>query len=861
MNYKSKSLSVSILCMVFFILVTSVYAQKRNDVYVDKNGVMRWGMTNEEVHGFGVNYTVPFAHAYRAAEKLDINPEQAIDGDVYHFARLGFDAFRIHVWDTEISDSVGNLLENEHLRLFDYALMKMKERGIKIILTPIAFWGNGYPEPNEKTPGFATKYGKDKCLTEEGAIKAQERYLFQFLNHVNPYTKTAYKDDADIVAFEISNEPHHRGTPKEVTRFIQRMVKSMRKTGCAKPIFYNVSHSIHLYEAYYKAGIQGGTFQWYPTGLGAQHELGGNFLPNVDQYVIPFADNPAVKKTARIVYEFDAADVGRSYIYPAMARSFREAGIQWATHFAYDPTYMAYANTEYNTHYMNLVYTPQKAISLKLAGEVFHEVPMYKSFGRYPANTTFDSFRVSYENDLAEMVTGKKFIYTNHTTTTPPAPANLETVCGYGNSPVVSYGGTGAYFLDKIEPGVWRLEVLPDAIWIANPFGRNSLDRKVAIVNWRSWSMEITLPDLGSDFQITKLNEAGDFKSTTSGTSFSIKPGTYLLSKKGTTPTVTANSKWKNITLNEYEAPQANLEHVHVLHEPLVEVRQGNALPIHATVATKDLPTSVKVYVFNGFRPTILNMEHIHGYNYQANIPAEMVKEGFLAYYIVVEERDKTTTFPSGESGLPTDWDFETTNAYRVPVVNESKALYLFDAISDHTTLSRQWRVGNALVPTEQGRAKIVIAPNELFSPDPENPNGKAVFDYSMRYHFAGKVEGRRDEIKDFKRIVVKGRSLQDKPCKVQIALVTKAGVTHGSTVTLDPQMDEHTIEVNNIKAVLHVTLPRPYPTFLPYYFKNETTPFKMEEVETIQISIGPGIEGQDLKTKHGIAIESIRLE
>src|SRR5690606_33911184 len=155
---------------------------------------------------------------------------------------------------------------------------------------------------------------------------------------------------------------------------------------------------------------------------------------------------------------------------------------------------------------------------LKLAGEVFHQVPMYKSFGRYPDNTTFDAFRVSYEHDLAEMVTDKKFIYTNHTTTTPPAPENLETVSGYGNSAVVSYDGTGAYFLDKIEPGVWRLEVMPDAIWIGNPFGRNSLDRKVAVVNWRSWPMKITLPDLGSDFLMTKLNEAGDFERTTSGT-------------------------------------------------------------------------------------------------------------------------------------------------------------------------------------------------------------------------------------------------------------------------------------------------------------------------------------------------------
>jgi hypothetical protein len=69
---------------------------------------------------------------------------------------------------------------------------------------------------------------------------------------VNPHTGVAYKDEPNIIAFEISNEPHHKGTPEEVTNFVQRMVTSMRSTGTKKPIFYNVSHSTHLMEAYFE---------------------------------------------------------------------------------------------------------------------------------------------------------------------------------------------------------------------------------------------------------------------------------------------------------------------------------------------------------------------------------------------------------------------------------------------------------------------------------------------------------------------------------------------------------------------------------------------------------------------------------
>jgi hypothetical protein len=432
--------------MLISLSATCQSSKGTADVVVDKEGVMRWGKSGAEVYGFGINYTVPFAHAFQAARQLNVSIEKAIDNDVYHFARLGFDLYRVHVWDTEISDSVGNLLDNEHLRLFDYTLMKMKERGMKFVITPIAYWGNGWPGPDQKTPGFSNKYGKDACLTNPEAIKAQEKYLNQFLNHVNSYTKVAYKNDPGIIGFEISNEPHHRGTQAEVTAFINRMVKSMRNTGCKKPIFYNVTHSIQLADAYFNSNIQGGTFQWYPTGLGFRHELRGNLLPNVDKYSIPFASNPKFKPMAKIVYEFDAADVGRSYIYPAMARSFREAGMQVATHFSYEPTYMAYANTEYGTHYMNLVYTPQKALSLKIASEVFHTIPRYASFGKHPDNTAFGDFKIDYLHDVAVMNSEEKYFYTNHTDIKPKALEKVKHIAGTGNSPIVKYEGTGAYF-------------------------------------------------------------------------------------------------------------------------------------------------------------------------------------------------------------------------------------------------------------------------------------------------------------------------------------------------------------------------------------------------------------------------------
>ncbi len=861
-------MKIKLLVLLLMLVAVSVSAQrspKSSDVYVDKNGVIRWSKDNAEVQGFGVNYTAPFAHGYSTAKKLGVNLEKAIADDVYHFSRLGLDLYRVHIWDCEISDTLGNLLINEHTKLFDFMIMKMKERGMKFVLTPIAYWGNGWPSPDEKTPGFSTKYGKDACLTNEDAIKAQENYLAQFLNHVNEYTGIAYKNDPDMIGFEISNEPHHRESTEKVTTFINRMVKSMRNTGCKKPIFYNITHSIQLADAYFNSDIQGGTFQWYPTGLGSRHELGGNLLPNVDAYVIPFASNPKFRSMAKMVYEFDAADVGRSYIYPAMARSFRTAGMQIANHFAYDPTYMANVNTEYGTHYMNLAYAPQKALSLKISSEVFHVMPAYKDYGSFPANTSFGPFTVSYENDLAVMNTPEKFIYTNSTAIKPVSADKLNELAGFGNSDVVRYEGKGAYFLDRLATGVWRLEVMPDAIWIDDPFKRTSPKKEVAVINWSLQPMTINLADLGENFSITALNDGNGHKAMVNGKSFEIMPGSYLLKKASVNTKFTGSSKWNNIILKEFAAPQATVKSTYVLHTPVNEITAMKDYVINATVLSPDVVLPVELYVSGrGARSEFIVMQTNNKYDFTATIPARLIQEGFLSYHIVVRDKnEKSYTYPSGLEGRPWSWDFYDDKPYTVRVVPSSNAINLFDASTDSDELSRQWVRTSSLNPLpEPGKAELQINMEKLFTSDPENVNGEKIYDYTCRYFFGRKIAGRSGDVGFKQKIIFKGRSLNEKDCLVQLAVITSDGSAFGGLLTLKPGTTDYALNISELKLVKLVTLPRPYPTFLPYYFKGKgSDKLDLNKIESLQISIGPGITETELQNRHGMAIGSVRLE
>lgn len=537
---------------------SAVDDRQKYQIYVDKEGVMRRSDTKEEVSYYGTNYTAPFAYSYRALGYLDKDRKRAIDRDIYHISRLGLNAFRLHLWDAELADSAGNLLNNDHLDLLDYMIAEFEKRGIDIILTAQTNFGNGYPEKNIDTGAFT--YDFDKCEIHEDpkAQEIQSRYLDALAKHVNPYTGRSYAADNAIIAMEINNEPCHSGTKKEVTDYINRMAKTLRKAGFKKPILYNVTHNPEVTSAYYDADIDGTTYQWYPTSLVAGHERKGNLLPAFDEYTIPWKDTiPAYGKMARVVYEFDPADVLYSHLYPAVARTFRGEGFQWITQFAYDPIDLAPYNTEYPTHYLNLVYTPAKALSMMIAAEAARELPRGADFGSYPENTRFGHTRIDYASDLSEYNSPEKFLYTNNTTTEPENANALQQIAGHGSSPVVNYGGSGAYFLDRL-PGTdtWRLEVLPDAEIISDPFGNTDLhDAKVVAVN-RQHPMKINLPSLGTSYLYKGLNAGNDKNGKAQAGEIVVMPGVYLLS--ATEDGLNADSKTVvagNIGLTEYVYP------------------------------------------------------------------------------------------------------------------------------------------------------------------------------------------------------------------------------------------------------------------------------------------------------------------
>lgn len=819
------------LCGLLATSAPRVEAQRAraSPVEVDRQGVLRWTATGREVALFGVNYAAPFAYDYQAIKAMGIDPKRAIDADVSHLARLGVDAYRIHVWDKEVTDSLGNLLANEHLDVFDYLLAKLEARGIKVILTPIAWWGPGYPAPDHPSPGFANRYTKPQMLVDPVARRASVRYVGQFVQHVNPYTRKRYGDDPNIIAMEIFNEPwHDLAPPTETTRYINEMVAAMRGAGLRKPIFYNISE--HYTPAHgaavCAANIQGVSAQWYPTGLVRGEALPGNPLPHVDSYPLPWRSTVGCGNKALMVYEFDGADVTVPVMYPAMARAFRGAGFQWATQFAYDPMAVAYSNTEYQTHFLNLIYTPAKAISFLIAGEVFRQTPRGFDAGVYPASETFGAFRLSYADRLSELMSDTLMAYTGTTSSTPPAPSRLRHVAGVGSSGVVTFGGTGAYFLDRLADGVWRLEVYPDAVPVADPHSRGNVRRTVTRVRWSENIMGIDLADLGSNYSIARLGaHPGSGARKMSGQFMQVRPGAYLLTRAGVSGVAfTPERVIDGRRLDEFIAPPTTSGATVVRHEPPPSVVVGGRFDAAFDIAPGEAIDSMNVFVrytgWQGFRRAIAVRPGPEPTLYRgiATIPSDTGRTGTLEYMLTVYSGGRPTTFPDGIEGAPNHWDFTGTQSWTTRVVPPEAPIVLFDADRDRSRV-----VNPGYVPGAQTRSEWIAGSQpergawyfgvDAFGPTAQHVAFRTMLRDGTHTRLATELAGDPTDL----RLRVRLRAQGNAPQPVQVALILADGSAWGTTLRAESEWRVVEIRLEDLTRVPLVLLPRPYPTFLPY--------------------------------------------
>ena len=122
-------------------------------------------------------------------------------------AACGFNQIRIHHHDEPLTDTVSTRIQAKPMDQLEYLIAALKKRGIYVSTDLYVSRVPGRGEIPE-FPGRVITYGEYKGLfwIMDSVFENWKEYCRAFLNHVNPYTGLALKDDPVLISLNIINE-------------------------------------------------------------------------------------------------------------------------------------------------------------------------------------------------------------------------------------------------------------------------------------------------------------------------------------------------------------------------------------------------------------------------------------------------------------------------------------------------------------------------------------------------------------------------------------------------------------------------------------------------------------------------------
>ncbi len=536
---------------------------------VVRDGVLRY-VDGGEVALWGVNTYPQSWTQFKSLEKLGIDPRRATDEDFEDFVQMGIDLIRIHVFDTEISDGQGNLVRNAHLDVLDYLVSKCNAAGIYLMLTPIAWWGS----PSQRPDSFSRNTPKQAMSMWPERWGVQTSYLRQFLTHENPYTKRRLMDEPCLVLLEIINEPTYwsygevmGNTPglthlgpavsmrgmggvrrawqqfapssdwhqpsiyacfryETLRRYIDAMIDAIRDAGAEQPIAYSIfaCSDVDIAQAIADSRCDAITMGMYPGGLRTIND-DRNLLGELGNGALDarFADK------ARLAYEFDAAGmVTQACMYPAMARRWRNRGVQAACQFQYDARVLAHLNWDWPTHYLNLWHTPGKIVSFLIGGEAFRRLPRGATFATPDDDQVFGPAAASFRHNASLLAASDVYMQTGPTDWRPlPPPRNPKRILSVGTCPFFDYDGSGVVDL-RIGDDRADLRIYPDVERLRGRELRGTLEKPLTRLHERSHPFRLRLSGWG-ETRVERRVGGGWKRIAGSAAQFTAAPGVYRL--------------------------------------------------------------------------------------------------------------------------------------------------------------------------------------------------------------------------------------------------------------------------------------------------------------------------------------------
>ena len=118
---------------------------------------------------------------------------------------------------------------------------------------------------------------------------------------------------------------------------------------------------------------------------------------------------------------------------------------------------------------------------------------------------------------------------------------------------VAASDGSGVYFLDRVRPGVWRLQIYPSVMTVADPFSGTAAKKTVLVPG--DVAMNVHLPDLGESFAVRRLSDGENAGRAERG-AVVLAPGDYVLMQNELAADKSVISKAREANVPPYIAPE-----------------------------------------------------------------------------------------------------------------------------------------------------------------------------------------------------------------------------------------------------------------------------------------------------------------
>jgi hypothetical protein len=242
---------------------------------------------------------------------------------------------------------------------------------------------------------------------------------------------------------------------------------------------------------------------------------------------------------------------------------------------------------------------------------------------------------------------------------------------------------------------------------------------------------------------------------------------------------------------------------------------------------------------------------------YVAGVPAELLTPGVLNYRIVVQQAGEYAVFPGNFKENPFAWDTYSNETWKTFVAQENGRLEIYNPTVDRTARIypgfRRGFQSSYTTGEKSGQLLLRLAATEL--------SGDHILGF--QYFFGDKLKGRTSELSSFDKLMIRGRTGNSEPIKVKITLSNADAVSLSTWITFANTMQDIEVPLNNLSIDSSLLLPRPYPGFLPLWFKASATSatFKLADTEKIEVLSGFDINTGDFNKPYSLEVESIWFE